>query len=110
MKRTLRWGILLGTYLSLVSPAAADQDAKPADKGKEVFAAQHCSMCHAIAGKGNPRTPLDEVGSKLTRDQMKKVITSPKEVKPDSKMTAYPNLQAADLEALVTYLSTLKKK
>lgn len=110
MKRMLRWGILLCASMAFVSPVPADQDTKSVDKGKEVFAAQHCSMCHAIAGKGNPKTPLDDVGSKLTSEQLKKYITSPREVKADTKMKAYPGLPAADLDALVSYLSTLKKK
>jgi hypothetical protein len=31
-------------------------------------------------------------------------------MKPESKMKAYPNLPPADLEALVAYISSLKKK
>ncbi len=96
--------------LALASFAFAQDDAKKIDKGKEVFAAQHCSMCHAIAGKGNPKTALDEVGSKLTAEQIKKYIVAPKDVNKDSKMKAYPSLPADDLDALATYLSTLKKK
>ena len=88
----------------------AQDDTKTVDKGKGVYAAQHCSMCHAIAGKGNPRTPLDEVGSKLKPEAIKKYITTPKEMNKDSKMKAYPSLPAPDLDALVAYLSTLKKK
>ena len=52
----------------------------------------------------------DGVGSKLTPDQIKKWIVSPKEMKADSKMKAYPSLAAGDLDALVAYLSSLKKK
>jgi len=104
-------GRTMGIMLSLcMSLALADESTKPLEKGKEVYATQHCSMCHSIAGKGNPRTPLDDVGSKLTPEQLKKYVTSPKEMKADSKMKAYPSLPAADLDALVSYLSTLKKK
>jgi mono/diheme cytochrome c family protein len=35
-----------------VAGFASAQDAKA--KGEAVFAAQKCSLCHSIAGKGNP--------------------------------------------------------
>jgi mono/diheme cytochrome c family protein len=103
-------GLTLVAVVALAGVARAQDDAKKVDKGKEVFAAQHCSMCHSIAGKGNPKTPLDDVGDKLKPEEIKKYITAPKEVKADSKMKAYPNLPAEDLDGLVSYLSTLKKK
>ncbi|MEK7282752.1 MAG: c-type cytochrome [Acidobacteriota bacterium] len=40
-----------------------------ADKGQQVYAAQRCSMCHAIAGKGNAKNPLDDVGGRMTADE-----------------------------------------
>ncbi|PYS96429.1 MAG: hypothetical protein DMF50_04645 [Acidobacteria bacterium] len=88
----------------------AKTDAASLDKGKGVYSAQHCSMCHAIAGKGNPKTPLDDVGAKLKPEEIRKYIVSPKDVKVDSKMRGYPGLPTADLDALVAYLSSLKKK
>ena len=89
--------------------ARAEGDAK-VDKGHEVFGAQHCAMCHSIEGKGNKNKPLDGVGSDLTPDQIRKWITAPKEMKADTKMKAYPNLPPEDLDALVAYISSLKKK
>ena len=57
--------IVLGAAIMLVvAGSAAAQDAKA--KGEQVFAAQKCSICHSIAGKGNPKGSLDGVGSKLT--------------------------------------------
>jgi len=90
--------------------ALAQDDAAVQAKGKEIYAAQHCSMCHSIEGKGNKNMPLDGVGSKLKPEQIRKYIVSPREVKTDSKMKAYPSLAPADLDALVDYLSSLKKK
>jgi len=114
MKGIAAAGSLLFVVFGLASVGRAEEpaktDAAAIDKGKEVYSAQHCSMCHAIAGKGNPKTPLDEVGGKLKPEEIRKYITSPKEVKADSKMKAYPSLPAADLDALVAYLSSLKKK
>jgi mono/diheme cytochrome c family protein len=44
--------------VGLAVPAMA-QDARAA--GEKVYAEQKCSLCHAIAGKGNAKGPLDEV-------------------------------------------------
>ena len=106
----MRSMIVVGV-ICLLSAAglALAQDQAGAAKGQEVFAAQKCAMCHSIEGKGNKNKPLDGVGSKLTPDQIRKWIVSPKEMKADSKMKAYPGLAAGDLDALVAYLSSLKK-
>ena len=100
--------LITAFVLAASVPAVAQGDPKVA-KGKGVFAAQKCSMCHAIEGKGNKNMPLDGVGSKHTPDEIKKWIVSPKEMKADTKMKAYPSLTAEDLDALVSYLSSLKK-
>ena len=47
------------------------------EKGAQVYAAQKCSMCHSIAGKGNAKGPLDDVGSKFTSDQIHEWIVDP---------------------------------
>lgn len=92
---------------ALAAPALAQDD--PNAKGKAVFAAQKCSMCHAIEGKGNKNMPLDGIGAKLSAADIKKWIVSPKDMKADTKMKAYPSLTAEDLDTLVAYLSSLKK-
>ncbi len=110
MSRAIRWILPLCAVLAFAPPALAQDDAKKVEKGKAVYLAQHCAMCHQIAGKGNPKTPLDDVGSKLTADEIRKYIVTPQEANKQSKMKAYPSLQGEDLDALVAYLSGLKKK
>ena len=87
----------------MAAPAVA-QDAKVA-KGQEVFSAQKCQMCHSVEGKGNKSKPLDGVGSELKPEEIKKWITSPKDMKADTKMKAYPSLPAEDLEGVAELLS-----
>ena len=91
---------------------AADQDAA---KGEEVYAAQKCSVCHSIAGKGNKTNPLDGVGAKLSADDIRKWIVSPVEMTKQTGSTKkppmpakYDKLPAADLDALVAYMQSLK--
>jgi len=95
-----------------VQPALA-QDA--AEKGKAVYAAQKCSVCHAIAGAGNKNNPLDGVGKKLSAADIHAWIVTPKEMTQKTKSTKkppmtdrYSKLPAADLDALVAYMVSLK--
>ena len=95
--------------------SASAQDAK-VEKGKAVYAASTCKMCHSIGGVGNPKGSLDSVGAKLTPAEIKEWLTDPTamtaktkaERKPAMKLTK--PLAAEDMDALVAYLSTLKKK
>ncbi|HYK91776.1 MAG TPA: cytochrome c [Acidobacteriota bacterium] len=76
--------------------------------GKEVYTKEKCQMCHSVAGVGGKMSKLDGVGAKLKTDDLKKWIKTPKAMKADSKMKAYPNIADKDLDDLVAYLLTLK--
>ncbi len=110
MLRTL----LLAAAAVLVATAASAQDAKIA-KGMEVYGAQKCAMCHSIAGKGNAKGPLDDVGSKVSAADMKAWIvdavgmTAKTKAARSPKMKNY-NLPPEELDALVAYMMSLKKK
>jgi mono/diheme cytochrome c family protein len=108
---------LAGSATAGASPmSSAAQDKAQIDAGMKVYADQKCSVCHAIAGKGNAKGPLDDVGSRLTADQIREWLTNPAEMTKKTKaertppMRAYPNLPKADLDALVAYMVSLKKK
>jgi mono/diheme cytochrome c family protein len=96
------------------SPAAA-QDAAAIKRGQEVYTAQKCSLCHAIAGKGKATSPLDGVGARLSAEEIKQWIVNPTEMTAKTKSTKKPvmpnkygSLPAADIDALVAYLHSLK--
>jgi mono/diheme cytochrome c family protein len=95
------------------APAPA-QDA--AGKGAAVFAAQKCSMCHSLDGKGSAKGPLDGVGLKLKPEEIRQWIVAPVDMAAKAKATrkpamkAYPNLAKDDLDALVAFMSSQKKK
>ena len=113
MRRTLvvrTWFVGLA-LISSVGLASA-QDAK---KGQEVYTAQKCSMCHGIAGKGAKSNPLDGVGAKLSADEIRHWIVAPVDAAAKAKSTKkppmpakYAKLPAADLDALVAYMQSLK--
>ena len=116
MHRTLvtRGWLFLFALISSVGFASA-QDAAQVKKGQEVYAAQKCSVCHAIAGKGGKANPLDGVGKKLSADEIRLWIVNPTEATAKAKSTKKPpmpakygKLPAADLDALVAYMQSLK--
>lgn len=84
--------------------------------GKQLFTDNKCGVCHSIAGTGNKKGPLDDVGSKMSGGDIRQWITSAPEMaakaKADRKppMKAYSTLAKEEVDDLVAYLSTLKAK
>ena len=90
--------------------------AQDAAKGEQIYTAQKCSVCHSIAGKGGKQSPLDGVGSKLSADEIRQWIVDPIEMAKKTSSTKkppmpnkYAKLPAAELDALVAYMQSLKK-
>jgi len=116
MRRTLV--TTLGCFVvALIASAgfAQAQDAAQVKKGQEVYTAQKCSVCHAIAGKGGKASPLDGVGTKLTAAQIKAWIVDPITAAKTANSTKkppmpkkYDKLPAADIDAMVAYMQSLK--
>lgn len=85
------------------------------EKGKAVFTAQKCTICHAVGADGNKKGPLDGIGSKLSADEIRQWITNAPDMaakaKSDRKPAMKPvtTLEKEDLDALVAYVSSLKK-
>jgi len=85
------------------------------DAGRKVYDQQKCASCHQINRRGNSRFPLDGVGSKLTRDQLRRWMTDTAEMEaalprlPAIRMSEMKfRLNARELDALVAYLASLK--
>ena len=105
--------IMVGLCLGIAASAVA-QDAK-VTKGQEVYVAQKCNLCHSIDGKGNAKGSLDGVGSKLTAEEIRNWIADPKGMTAKTKAERKPAMKAyalpkEDVDALVAYVGTLKKK
>lgn len=107
---------LLVIVFSLTADIAASQDAAMVARGQKAFTEQKCIICHAVADVGNKRGPLDGVGARLTADEIRQWITNAPDMaakvnaqrKPPMK--AFTNIPKEELDALVAYLETLKKK
>jgi len=94
-------------------PAAPALSTEEMEHGRAVYIAQKCATCHSIAEEGNPRNPLDGVASRWDASELRDWITgtgvaaevlSAAVVK---RKQRYENIPAADLNALVAYLSRL---
>ncbi len=106
--------VITVTFCLGVAAVAVAQDAKIA-KGEKLYADQKCGLCHSIGEKGNKKGPLDAVGSKLSADEIRQWISDAKGMtaktaaarKPEMKTYALPK---DDVDALVAYMQSLKKK
>jgi mono/diheme cytochrome c family protein len=109
----MRSAVLTAMLCLGVAAAAAAQDAKVA-KGQQVFTDQKCALCHSVGDKGNKKGPLDGIASKLSADEIRSWITDAKGMTAKTKATRKPEMKAYalpkdDVDALVAYLTTLKK-
>lgn len=111
--------IVLASVLALSGlptiAAAAGQDAGAVQKGEQLYGAQKCMTCHAIAGKGNKNNPLDKVGAKLSAADIREWIVNPVEMAKKSKSTGKPAMPAkykglapAEMNTIVAYMQSLK--
>ena len=113
----MRYGLLIVSVAGMIvtaGPAFAQNQA--AEKGMKVFTDQKCSMCHSVAGKGNPKGPLEDGVAKLSPEEIRQWLATPAEMAEkahaDRKpaMKSFATLSKADLDSLVSFLQTLKKK
>ncbi len=96
-----------------LAATAVAQDAKVA-RGEKLFVEQKCTLCHAVADKGNKKGPLDGVATKLKPEEIREWLTDAKGMTAKMKATRKPEMKAytlpkEDVESLAAYLMTLKK-
>jgi mono/diheme cytochrome c family protein len=112
----MRRAALLLFLLGVLTPATADAQTAAVDHGLKVYASSKCSMCHSVAGKGNAKGILDDVGTKLSAEEIRLWLVDPEAMRVKTKaerkplMKSFAALNKADLDGLVAYLQTLKVK
>ncbi|MCW8901999.1 MAG: cytochrome c [Gammaproteobacteria bacterium] len=90
---------------------SVNPDSIQIEEGRKIYQEQNCSACHSIAGKGNPRTPLDGVGTRRTAEELRNWIIGSDSLQgllPDSirrLKQRYKELSDNELDALVNYLN-----
>jgi len=88
-------------------------DSKRIETGRQIYKQQGCGFCHSIAGQGNPRNPLDGVGTKRSASELRDFITGADTLQgvlttSIRKMKQrYRELSADELDALVIYMQSL---
>jgi len=106
---SLTLALALSFSASAVGAADGQTKGDPV-KGKAVYTAQRCSMCHKIGDEGGPMGPaLTDVGSKRDAEWLMKFLPNPKGMDSANKMPA-AKATGEDLDNLVAYLLTLKAK
>jgi mono/diheme cytochrome c family protein len=84
-----------------------------AEAGRAIYEAQNCSMCHSVAGAGNPRSPLDRVGARLDRAELQRWTVGDPALAdrlPAGVLRmkqSYAQLDADEMETLIDYLQSL---
>jgi mono/diheme cytochrome c family protein len=85
-------------------------------RGRRLFGelTPRCTVCHAVAGQGNPKGALDDVGSRWPVAALKRWLREPaamaREHGKDRKpaMVPYPELSDDELEDMTAYLASLR--
>jgi len=100
--------VAAGKKKAMAKKPAAGGGAAMIAQGKSFVAADGCTGCHKIGGKGGTTGPeLSHVGSKMSAAEIAAKIKNPKAKNPNSIMPASkrPDKQIA---AMAAYLASLK--
>lgn len=112
----MRHATFVIALFGLLVPVTARAQASAVDRGAKLYAESKCSMCHSVAGKGNAKGVLDDVGTKLSADEIRQWLVDPEAMRVKAHaerkplMKSYASMPKADVDALVAYLQTLKAK
>lgn len=105
---------LVGIFAAPAIAQDTKLDPKLVQRGEKLYAEHKCSMCHSIQGKGNKAGPLDDVGTRLSEEEIRQWLISPRVMAEKSKATrkplmpAYTKLSKEDLDAVIVYMRSLR--
>ncbi|HSJ24753.1 MAG TPA: cytochrome c [Longimicrobiales bacterium] len=91
-------------------PGAQDSDSVA---GQRVFRANTCERCHSVAGAGSPRYPLDGVGARRSRDELRAWTVGDDVVQDSISPSAlrakqrFRQLPAEEMRVLLAYMASL---
>jgi len=101
-------GLIAGLGLCLASflTSASGQESG----GPDLTGRLGCFACHSLRGfgGGDRASPLDDIGARLSRADLQKVVTYPRQLHPGAKMPSYAYLPPAELQTLLDFLGSLK--
>jgi len=91
-----------------------DLDPKDIEAGFQVYQRKTCARCHSIAGKGNPRNPLDGVGARRHAQALRDwiigadVLQTVMPARAFNIKQAYRELSDDELDTLLIYMQSLR--
>lgn len=92
---------------------AIDLDPALIQRGRAIYQQLSCHRCHALEGQGNPRSPIDNVGARRSRDEIRAWVTASEPARDllsrsavRAKEALAEKISAADIDALVEYLAS----
>jgi ubiquinol-cytochrome c reductase cytochrome b subunit len=102
------WSPDMGAWTGSAIPVAYVKGRTPMElHGALLFQYKQCRNCHALGGVGGERGPaLDDVATRLTKAEMVRQV-----IQGGGNMPAYgKKLSPAEVEALVSYMATLRPR
>jgi cytochrome c2 len=119
MMRTFAlFGLVVGVMVGSSSVAQAQEAAR----GKELWLSRSCDACHSIGGGLRAGPDLQGVTERRTKEWLRKWLHDPDQMRAsdplaqqiykEAKSTKMwnPHLTDSDIESLIAYLATAKKK
>lgn len=97
----------------IVAVPSSYAQADKVQQGAAVFSAQKCTMCHSVAGKGNPKGALDNITAKNKAEHIRQWLADPEGMRAKTNATRTPAMKPIKLspdqvDALVAYISSVK--
>jgi mono/diheme cytochrome c family protein len=108
--RAARASAALLALAACLAPAGALGGVSTGDagRGRALFSARNCNLCHKVEGRGGTLGPsLDRVGTRLAADRLYRLLRDPRSVNPASTMPN-PNLSEDEARHLAAYLAALR--
>lgn len=82
--------------------------AQAQDSGERIFR-QKCAMCHVVKGVGGKIGPeLTAVAARMGEASLRGKLEKPKQANHASTMPSFRTLPKSEMEALLSYLKTLR--
>lgn len=104
--------ILLFTGIALFLAVYAAGNVSAADNeafARQLLGSQGCKGCHLFEGSGGSLGPaLDEVGKRMTPEDISDKLKNPKGTNANSMMPAFTHLTPEELTALTEFLASRK--
>lgn len=95
----------LGLILLFTLAAAPTQEVS----APELTQRLGCLACHSPEGQeGKKADPLKVIGARLSPEELRAALTSPRSRHPQAKMPSYAHLPPEEMQALIDYLAGLK--